>query len=452
MDYLYIAMLLQESGKEINVTNIQKVLTGLDRDAEREKIQFFVSALSVMLSEKTDKEVDQREGKQAVKEADKGVKKEELMYEQLSQLQKRFEHMESAIESMNENLKNLKSKQSSICLVNEKTEDTCQMKNVVQMQEVVMAKKSNPKEETVQMQEAVLVEEKTLKDKEEKFTPVGSQSEESEQWETSHNQPARYVYGIAGKGEQISLGNIGLDGANVYTIPYKEACLVVHDCQAEPYESEDENIVKEWLFTQQEVLDKVSEKFDSVLPMSFDMIIEGKNGSDPEEAAIKWLEKNYDSFMETISKIKNCAEYGIQIILNTGELSENIFETDEKLRKKKEEIDAKPEGIAYMEREMLKDLVKERIEEKADQYFKEFYGMIKKYPDDIVIGKVKKVGGNQQMLMNLSCLVKKDRVAPLGEELEKIENHEAITVRFSGPWAPYSFVTPEKGVTNNGNG
>ncbi|OYP33780.1 hypothetical protein CG709_06450, partial [Lachnotalea glycerini] len=125
---------------------------------------------------------------------------------------------------------------------------------------------------------------------------------------------------------------------------------------------------------------------------------------------------------------------------------------DEKIKKKKEEIDSKPEGIAYMEREILKDLVKERIEEIADQYFKEFYAMIKKYPADIVIGKVKMVGGNQQMLMNLSCLVKKDRVAPLGEALEEIENHEGITVRFSGPWAPYSFVTPEKGAISNGNG
>ena len=96
--------------------------------------------------------------------------------------------------------------------------------------------------------------------------------------------------------------------------------------------------------------------------------------------------------------------------------------------------------------------MKERIEEIADQYFKEFYAMNKKYPADIVIGKVKMVGGNQQMLMNLSCLVKKDRVAPLGEALEEIENHEGITVRFSGPWAPYSFVTPEKGSISNGNG
>ncbi|WP_162300542.1 GvpL/GvpF family gas vesicle protein [Anaerosacchariphilus polymeriproducens] len=367
MDYLNIALLLQESGKEVNVTNIKKVLNVLDREAEDEKIQYFVSILS-MLSPKNKEE-------------------------------KRLNHD--------------KIKELPVDTQIKKTEETHQVENVYQLENEYQM------ENVLQMQ---------------------------------HNQPGRYVYGIAGKGTQENLGNIGLDGAEVYTIPYKEACIVVHDCQAEPYKSEDENVVKEWLFTQQEVLDIAAEKFDGVLPMSFDMIIEGKSGSNPENEAISWLEKNYESFMETILKIKNCQEYGIQVILNTLELSQTIFETDEKLKKKKEEINAKPEGIAYMEKEMLKDLVKERIEEKADEYFKKFYEMIKKYPDDIVIGKVKKVGDNQQMLMNLSCLVHKDKVGPLGEELELIDNYEGITVRFSGPWAPYSFVTPEKGAINSGNG
>ncbi len=45
------------------------------------------------------------------------------------------------------------------------------------------------------------------------------------------------------------------------------------------------------------------------------------------------------------------------------------------------------------------------------------------------------------MIMNLSCLVHKDRVVELGKELEKIEMNDGVSVRFSGPWAPFSFVT-----------
>jgi hypothetical protein len=131
-------------------------------------------------------------------------------------------------------------------------------------------------------------------------------------------------------------------------------------------------------------------------------------------------------------------------MIDTENLSTKLLETNEELIRKKKEIDGMPQGIAYMEREQLKDLIKEKIEETADLYFKEFYSMVKECTEDIVIGKTKKVEGNKQMIMNLSCLVNKDKVVRLGEELEEMEHKDGVSVRFSGPWAPFSFVTPEK--------
>ena len=154
-------------------------------------------------------------------------------------------------------------------------------------------------------------------------------------------------------------------------------CIVVHNCSPEPYQSEDDEVVKNWLFTQQEVLDAIWEKFGVVLPMSFDMIIEGKNERSTEEELKVWIDENYDDFHEKITKLKNKQEYGVQVMIDTEALSTKLLETDEKLRAKKKEIDTKPQGIAYMEREQLKDLVKEKIEETADLYFKEFYSMVK---------------------------------------------------------------------------
>ncbi len=436
MEYLYIVMLLQELGKEISVTNVQKILTDLDIEEDDARIQLLVSALSVLRSSK---------GKEISKVSEKIPDKEDREF------QKRFEGLENSLSTLYGLLADQKSEHSPAC-------QCCHPKEV--HSEEVYPEEVHQEEvhqEEVH-QEEVYQEEVHSEEVDSEVVQAAEVSimdrppEIMEQCQDSHDQPGRYIYGIGGKGIREKLGAIGLDGAEVYTIPYKDLCIVVHDCMAEPYKSENEDAVKEWLFTQQEVLDKAVERFEGVLPMGFDMIIEGKNGNDPETEAISWLEKNYDSFMETMAKIRNRQEYGIQVILDTGDLSERLLQTDEKLKKKKAEIDAKPEGIAYMEREILKDLVKERIEEKADEYFKDFYHLIKKCTDDIVIGKVKKVGGSQQMLMNLSCLVSNEMVVPLGEELEKIENNDGITVRFSGPWAPYSFVTPEKGVTGNNDG
>jgi len=57
-----------------------------------------------------------------------------------------------------------------------------------------------------------------------------------------------------------------------------------------------------------------------------------------------------------------------------------------------------------------------------------------------VVEKTKKTEKDKVMLINLSCLVAKEKVDSLGEELEKINNMEGFTVRFTGPWPPYSFV------------
>ena len=43
------------------------------------------------------------------------------------------------------------------------------------------------------------------------------------------------------------------------------------------------------------------------------------------------------------------------------------------------------------------------------------------------------------MLLNLSCLMGKGNPT-LGNVLEEIQETEGISVRFTGPWPPYSFV------------
>lgn len=377
MEYLYIAMFLNEIGREIEPANIRKVYAALNMKVDEAKVQFLISALSVLTAANSQK----------VKSA-----AEASFIKHLGSLQKQFEAVEEVM---------VKSHQRE---ANEKREVTDSGK--IRTSEVYATVKA--------------IE------------------------ELAYYKSSRYIYGVVDQGLTERLGNIGLDGAEVYTIPYKEMCAVVHDCPAEPYRSDDEAVVREWLFTQQEVLDIIAGKFDVVLPMSFDMIIEGKNGNNAEQSVKGWLEENYDNFLTKMTRLKNKQEFGVQIIFDTKELGEQLLATDTDLSNKRKEIDSKPEGSAYLEGEFLKELLKQKIEEKADQYFREFYNRIQECTADIVIEKTKKVGGSKQMLMNLSCLVRKDKVTELGQVLERIEQDFVVSVHFSGPWAPYSFVTLNK--------
>jgi len=253
-------------------------------------------------------------------------------------------------------------------------------------------------------------------------------------------EEGRYVYCVADAREDMSLGKIGIEGHKVHTIPHKDICAVVHSCSAQPYQSDDQEVVKAWVRMHQKVVDAAWERWDTVLPLSFDTIIRGEAEKSAEQNVKDWLKQEYEEFKRRIKKVKGRAEYGVQIFWEPKVIAQSLTSTSPQIRRLDEEIKTKPKGLAYMYRQRLENLMKHEMETKADEYFKDFYGRIRKYTDDVRVEKTKRAEPSLQMIMNLSCLVYRDRYTELGEELGKINRMRGFAVRFTGPWPPYSFV------------
>jgi len=249
----------------------------------------------------------------------------------------------------------------------------------------------------------------------------------------------RYLYCIADSGVSVSLGKIGVEGNEVYTIPYKDLCAVVHNCPPGPYKSEDKEKVKSWVITHEKVVEVAWGKFGTVLPLGFDTIIKGEEGSDPEKNMKNWLGEDYENLKEKISKLKNKAEYGVQIFWDPKAIGEKLIENNQEIKKLNEDIKSKSKGLAYMYKQKLENLLKKQMEVESARYFKDFYEQIKRCADEIKVEKTKKLEKGKQMLMNLSCLLPREKSKILGEELGEINNMEGFYVRFTGPWPPYSF-------------
>lgn len=250
-----------------------------------------------------------------------------------------------------------------------------------------------------------------------------------------------YLYCIADGGEAIHLDVAGIENNEIYTIPFKDLSAVVHNCSAEPYQSEDQEKVKGWVLTHQKVVDTAWEKFGTIIPIGFDTIIQGRAVANPEENMKTWLKDDYDNLKAKMAKIRDKAEYGVQIFWETRIMAQDISEESAEIKALQEEIETKPKGIAYMYRQKLEELLKKEMENKADRCFQEFHEKIKRHADDLHVEKTKKAEDeNQQMLLNLSCLLPGDQSKNLGEELEKIDAMEGFSVRYTGPWPPYSFV------------
>jgi len=382
VNWLYIALALREAGREINEKNMRKVLAAMEVQVNEAELRFFTSAMAILSMPKPDNKAD--ESYSPVEEA------------QMAQRQWDFEESAAA----------------------------------GRLEDAGREQFSSPVKTPI----------------EEKIESIAPAESPVIQYagQTGSND-ALYIYGIADKGVSARLGPIGLEGSEVYTIPYNSICAVVHDCCAQPYQSDDNEVVKAWVLAHQKVLDAAVERFDAaILPMGFDTIIRGKEEMERKQVVKDWLDQNCEDLIKKLTRIKGKQEFGVQVLWDPKIVAGQITETDDEIRELGEETKEKPRGTAYMNKQKLDKLLKQKMEKMADKRFKEFYARIKGCVDDIVVEKTKKTENGRQMLMNLSCLVEKGRVQGLGEELEGIENMEGFFVRFTGPWPPYSFVTPAK--------
>ncbi|MEI6138832.1 MAG: GvpL/GvpF family gas vesicle protein [Mariniphaga sp.] len=251
---------------------------------------------------------------------------------------------------------------------------------------------------------------------------------------------ARYVYCVTEGDRTTSFGNIGIEGSEVYTIPFKGLCAVVHNCLSEPYKSDNKEDVISWVTVHEKVVEQVWEKSGSVLPLGFDTIIKGEEGIAPEENVFNWLKNDYEKLSQKLVYFRNSAEYGVQVFWDPKIISEVLIETTPEIKKLCDEIKLKSKGLAYMYKQKLENLLRKEMEKEVDRYFSNFYDQIKPCVNDIKIEKTKKPVDDKQMLLNFTCLLIKEHNKMLGDELEKINNLKGFSVRFTGPWPPYSFV------------
>jgi hypothetical protein len=251
----------------------------------------------------------------------------------------------------------------------------------------------------------------------------------------------RYVYGVSAGDREVSLGPIGIDGSEVYTIFYGDISAIVHDCSTEPYQSTNDQTVRNWVRTHQSVLDIVGKRLGVVIPLGFDTILEPRDdATSPDQVVRDWLKQDYVRLHKVMRKIEGKDEYAVQVSYEPELIVRQISDQSKGVRKIKEDIAAKSPGTAYMYRQKLERVLKAETERLADEWFSDFYGRIKKHTDDIVVEKARKLNNVQVMFLSLSCLVSREKVDSLGKELEEINKMDGFSVHFSGPWPPYSFV------------
>jgi len=250
---------------------------------------------------------------------------------------------------------------------------------------------------------------------------------------------ARYLYSVAMTGQEARLGSIGIQKNDVYIVPYKDIAAIVHACEAKPYHTEDKKLAEDWVLEHSYVIDQATKMFGTVLPFSFDVIIRGD-----DDAVLDWLCRDYEKLTSELLRMQGTAEYSIQIYCDHACLENLVLAHNRELVDLKSRIENEPKGKAYLLKRnldiKLKDLTYTEAGRLADQFFSE----IKPLTEELkAAGKSSWTADkyrDKKLLATFCCRVSDEAVKKLGEVLEEINGKEGFSVRFTGPWAPFSFV------------
>ncbi|MCY2931176.1 MAG: GvpL/GvpF family gas vesicle protein [Planctomycetota bacterium] len=256
---------------------------------------------------------------------------------------------------------------------------------------------------------------------------------------TTASADGLYVYCVARGDGPCLLGAIGLEGKTVYGVAAGGIRAVVHDCRPEPYQSQDPHVLKGWLASHQDVVSAATQAFGTVLPMAFDMIVRGDAQTGTLAAMKGWLEQNRERFTRLLDRLASKAEYGVQVLWDRAVIAAALVEGRAPLRALRDEAMSKPRGLAHLLQQKLAKATREALEMQAQAFAQDFYARIRGCVDDVRVEPLKKGDGPGQMLLNLSCLMPEGE-RELGDVLDAIQALEGVTVRFTGPWPPYSFV------------
>ncbi len=256
---------------------------------------------------------------------------------------------------------------------------------------------------------------------------------------STEEQAGCYVYCVVRADGKAGLDLLGIQGQQVRTVVRNGLSALVHQCTARPYQSDDPEMVGTWVLAHHQVVEAAWRRWGTVLPLRFNTIIKADGQRSARENLVSWLDTGADWLKAKMAQLDGKAEYGIQVLRDTEQLSRQVAHSSPEVQRLEEEVAGKPRGGAYMYRQKLEAMVRKGIETRVAEEYQACYATISRWVADIQVEKLKPSAGHLQMLMNLSCLVSTEHYPDLAEEMDRIGATEGFSIRLVGPMPPYSF-------------
>ena len=259
-----------------------------------------------------------------------------------------------------------------------------------------------------------------------------------------------YLYCIRAKTD-YKFSVQGIDGGEVFTIPYQDLEAVVSEVSLEEFGSEeiqkkaqeDLKWIKEKAQLHEQAVEEAMKKGNeilSIIPMKFGTIFKTK------EKLAETLKKYYSKFKKTLENLARKQEWAVKVYLNRKAFEEEVKKVSKVVQEKEREIAQLPEGMAYFMQKQIDEAASKEADRALQNYTESFFETFKRYTAAGTKGKILEkelTGKSLPMVLNAIFLISEEKLEDFIKEIDRINQEyksKGFNFEYSGPWPPYNFI------------
>ena len=237
-----------------------------------------------------------------------------------------------------------------------------------------------------------------------------------------------YAYGIIDSHNRLEESIEGLEGKGIYNLSYHDIGATVSELNEEIKEITDTCILEH-----EKVVERLMMKF-TILPMRFLTVFNTK------EDLLSMVEFYYEDFKNNLERLFNKIEFGMKVIWPADTIKQRIIDAYQET-KHNVSISTESPAKTFVKEKFEKHIIDKEFQEEANRCI----AVVDNYFNKIAVEKKLKKLQTENLLLNASYLVEKQRQNDFKQAFEQLKNAPGdLKFLFSGPWPCYNFVTLAK--------
>lgn len=251
----------------------------------------------------------------------------------------------------------------------------------------------------------------------------------------------RYVYCVATTGDSSSPPDVtGIDDGQVRLVEHGDLGAIVQPVER-IFDTTDAATARRWILTHQQVVEAATDRYGTVLPFRFDTILEGD-----DEAVERWVADREEALRSVLDHLAEVNEYRIQLSWDEQEQRQELGD-EESLAELEERMESANDGTRYLVEQQYERTADGLLTDRKAELAEELHAAVDPVVErieirDTAVGSdlgTELADADTDVVATLSVLAGESEEAAIGDRLERFEQRPGLSVRFTGPWPPYTF-------------